>query len=119
MNKLKKLESAIAKLKVEVKKFDDGKIMVDLLVPEFLEGIARVMTMGAKKYGSENWKKGISEESFRRRILAALYRHLLAYHKGEIYDKESGENHLLHITCNAMFLYFDDEVKGDAKEAPS
>lgn len=94
-------------MKETAKKFDKGKIMVDLLVPEFLEGIAKVMTMGAKKYGAENWKKGLAK----RRILAALYRHVLAYHKSEIYDKESGLNHMLHVACNSMFLYWIDEVQ--------
>lgn len=88
-------------------KFDEDKVMVDLLVPEFLEDVAKVMTMGAKKYGIENWKKGLAP----RRVLAALYRHTLAYHKGEKIDPESGISHLCHITCNAMFLYYYDLQK--------
>lgn len=91
------------------KKYDEGKIMVDLLVPEFLEDVARVMTMGAQKYGIENWKQGLDK----RRILAALYRHLLAYHKGETYDPESKFSHLSHIACNTMFLFWYDEVRKD------
>lgn len=82
--------------------------MVDLLIPEFLEDLARIMTMGAKKYGVENWKNNLEH----RRILAALYRHLLAYHRGEKCDQESGLNHLCHVAANAMFLYWYDEVKG-------
>lgn len=93
-------------VKKVAEKFDEDKPMVDLIVPEFIEGIAKVMTMGAKKYGIENWKKGLE----RRRILAALYRHLLAYHKGEKYDEESELNHLLHVAVNAMFLFWYDEV---------
>lgn len=87
------------------KKFDQDKPMVDLLVPEFLEDVAKVMTQGAKKYGLENWKKGLES----RRLLAALYRHALAYHRGEKIDPESGLSHLCHITCNAMFLYWYDK----------
>lgn len=94
------------------KKYDQDKIMVDLLIPEFIEDIARVMTVGAQKYGLENWKDNLEK----RRILAALYRHVLAYHKGERIDSESGISHLCHITCNAMFLYWYDEVKEEKKE---
>ncbi|NVM20579.1 MAG: hypothetical protein HWN68_02225 [Desulfobacterales bacterium] len=90
-------------------KYDQGKPMVDLLVPEFVEDIAKVLTMGAEKYGIETWKKGLEAP----RILAALYRHVLAYHKGENIDPESGLSHLCHISCNAMFLYWYDEVAKD------
>jgi len=89
------------------KKFDRGKPMVDLLVPEFLLDMAKILTIGARKYGLENWKQGLAK----RRILAALYRHLLAYHRGERYDQETKLSHLCHIGCCAMFLYWYDEVK--------
>lgn len=94
------------------KKFDKGKPMVDLLVPEFIEDVAEIMTMGAEKYGLENWKKNLAK----RRILAALYRHVLAYHRGETIDPESGLSHLCHVACNAMFLYWYDEVKDRCPE---
>jgi len=109
---LNKFEIITAKFKNEAKKFDEGKIMVDLLVPEFLEAVAKIMTMGAKKYGSDNWKKNLKQN----RILAALYRHVLAWHKGEKYDEESGLNHMGHVACNAMFLYWYDDVKEEKKE---
>lgn len=94
-------------------KHDEAKIMVDLIVPEFIEGLAAVMTMGAKKYGINNWKKGLDK----RRLLAALYRHTLAYHRGEVHDKESGLHHLLHTSCNAMFIYYYEEVVGELPDA--
>lgn len=87
-------------------KYDEEKIMADLLVPEFIEAVAEVMTQGAKKYAPNNWQ-GLKKN----RILAALYRHLLAYHRGEMLDKESGLSHIAHIGANAMFLYWFEEVK--------
>ena len=102
----RKFRACVTKLREAAKKYDQGKPMVDLIVPQFVEGMAKVMTMGAEKYGIENWKKGLDK----RRILAALYRHLLAYHKGEVYDSESQLNHLLHVAVNAMFLFWYDEV---------
>jgi len=91
------------------RKDDYSKPMVDLLVPEFLEELAKVMTMGAKKYGLYNWQNNLDK----RRILAALYRHILAYHEGEIYDKESGLNHMAHVAANAMFLFWYNDVRKD------
>lgn len=100
----------IQKLTDKGVKFDDAKIMVDLVVPEFVEGLAQIMTFGAKKYGIDNWKKpGVAK----RRWLAALYRHTLAYHRGEKYDPESGLHHLLHTSANCMFLYYLDEIAGE------
>ena len=88
-------------------KYDENKPMHSLITPEFIEAIGRVLTIGAKKYTPNNWQNNLEKE----RILSALYRHLLAYHKGEIYDPETDENHLAHIACNAMFLFWYDEVK--------
>jgi len=89
------------------KKFDSEKPMVCLLIPQFIESMAQIMTLGAKKYGIENWKRDLERD----RILSALYRHLLAYHKGEKNDSESGLSHLCHVACNCMFLFWYDEVK--------
>ena len=94
---------------MEGKKFDGDKPMFNLIVPEYLNGIAKVLTMGAQKYDVNNWQKIDSD-----RYIAALYRHLIAYHSGEKVDLESGFNHMLHIACNAMFLFWSDiNKKGD------
>ena len=91
-------------------KFDSGKPMIDLIVPEFIVGMAKILTMGAEKYGTENWKRGLEYS----RLYAALQRHALAYHSGEHYDSESGLNHMLHVACNAMFIFWYKEVYKNA-----
>ena len=88
-------------------KNDSGKPMVALLVPEFIRDMAKVLTFGADKYGKENWKRGLEKD----RILSALYRHTLAHHSGELKDPETGLNHMVHVACNAMFLYYYEEVE--------
>jgi hypothetical protein len=88
-------------------KDDEDKPMVDLVVPQFIEGVARVLTFGAKKYGKGNWRRVEKE-----RYLAALYRHVLAYHRGERLDRESRLHHMLHAAANCMFIYAMDEVLG-------
>jgi hypothetical protein len=88
-------------------KVDSEKAMLGLIDPGWMESVAEVMTFGAKKYAPDNWKKLDKE-----RYLNAAYRHLLAYHKGEINDPESGLPHLSHLSCCIMFLhYFENQQK--------
>lgn len=87
-------------------KFDSNKPRMDLLEPEFLEGVAKVLTLGASKYAPDSWKTQVSEPE--RRYYAAALRHLVAWKKGEKMDPESGLSHLYHAACNLMFLeYFE------------
>ena len=48
-------------LKIEEgSKYDKNKLRVDLLSFQALQGIAEILTFGAKKYGDRNWEKGLS-----------------------------------------------------------
>lgn len=90
-------------------KDDLGKNRLDLIEPEFIEGVGKVLTFGAGKYEENNWQKVEEAED---RYYAAALRHLLAWRKGEKIDPESGLNHLDHVACNMMFLqHFDREGK--------
>ena len=73
-----------------------------LLDADFLEGVANVLTFGAEKYAPHNWRGGIQQS----RLIAAAYRHLGAFNKGEDLDPESGINHLLHASCCLMFAHW-------------
>lgn len=75
---------------------------MDLLDPEALEGLAKVLTFGAQKYDAHNWRGGINYS----RIIASLMRHLMAIQKGEYTDPESGLPHIDHVGCNWMFLSY-------------
>ena len=81
-------------------KFDTAKPRMDLLDPQALEGLAAVLTFGAKKYAAHNWRKGIVNT----RLIAALLRHLFAILRGEDTDPESGLPHIDHVGCCWMFL---------------
>ena len=86
------------------KKADNGKPRMDLLLtgmPNALEGVAEILTFGAKKYAAHSWKT-VPDAS--DRYLAALMRHLVAYSKGELVDPESGQSHMSHAACNALFI---------------
>ena len=81
-------------------KFDAGKIRMDLLDPSFTEGVAEVLTFGARKYAPDNWRNGIQYT----RLIAAIHRHLAAIQRGEDYDAESKLPHVYHIGCCVQFL---------------
>lgn len=95
----------------EFMKFDGKKNRLELIEPEFIEGLGRILSFGAEKYEADNWKKANSPED-QRRIYGALQRHLLAYRKGEKIDPETGESHLYHACCNLMFLDYQDRAVG-------
>lgn len=83
-------------------KFDDGKLMMELIPPETFEAIARVLTYGANKYSPDSWKKVDP-----KRYQGALLRHLTAYMKDPNgVDLESGLLHIDHLLCNAAFLSY-------------
>jgi len=84
----------------EGKKFDEGKVRVDLLPTESLFAVAEVLTFGASKYGEHNWRKGMAWS----RLYAAAQRHMMKWNAGETHDEESGKNHLAHACVNLLML---------------
>lgn len=83
-------------------KHDAAKPRMDLLPPLALKAVARVLTLGAAKYGDTNWRQIPRED--RKRLVASLLRHVTAAMAGEEFDPESGESHWAHATSNAAFL---------------
>lgn len=99
----------------EGRKKDEDKLRFDLILPEFEEAIARVLTYGAKKYGPNNWQQ---VHDAKTRYTAALQRHLNEYRHGYLHDTESQCTHLAMIAVNAMFLQwleFHPEIKNADK----
>jgi hypothetical protein len=88
-------------------KYDTGKIPLELLPPEALTEIAKVLAFGAQKYGRHNWRKGMAWF----RLIGAILRHLFAWMRGEDKDPESGLSHLAHAGCDILFL-MAYEIKG-------
>lgn len=87
----------------EGKKHDQDKLRFDLILPEFEQAMAEVLTHGAKKYEANNWQKVADAKA---RYTGALQRHLNQYRKGYRYDPDSDCNNLAQIAVNAMFLYW-------------
>jgi len=79
------------------------KIRFDLLVPEFIEEMARRMTEGAKKYKSEAWK---NEGEFSTTCFtSAIGRHYFQFMKG-CTENDTLNEHLVAIAINAMFVFY-------------
>lgn len=90
---------------LESKKFDQGKIRMDLL-PLSIEETAKVMTFGAEKYGDHNWLSTGMQWS---RLRGAIGRHLAAYDRGEDFDTEAASKgyriyHMAQVAANAQML---------------
>lgn len=81
-------------------KNDEDKLQYGLLPITALEAIVQVLTYGAKKYEPRNWERGMSWN----RMFGALFRHLMAFWRGETKDQESGFPHLAHAGCCLLFL---------------
>jgi 5'(3')-deoxyribonucleotidase len=92
-------------------RYDSDKVRHDLLPPNAINELAKVLTFGAKKYAPNNWMKGIKWS----RIIGPLKRHLNAIERGEDYDPETVLLHSAHIMCNAAFLteYYKIYPQGD------
>jgi hypothetical protein len=64
-----------------------------------LEAAIRVQSWGNKKYGRDNWRNGMTNNT----ILQSMTRHVVALNKGEMIDGDTKESHAAHILLNAMY----------------
>ena len=87
------------------RKDDQEKARYDLLPPRALHSVVEVLTFGARKYAPDNWRMVPDR---RRRYFAAALRHLWAWWRGEMCDRESGVHHLAHAACCILFI-LDEE----------
>jgi hypothetical protein len=85
---------------LEGRKDDDGKLRYDLIPVEPLREVARVFTIGARKYEPRNWEKGLGYG----RVFAAMMRHAQAWWGGEVNDPEDGQHHLSSVAWCALVL---------------
>lgn len=98
-------------------KDDREKTRLDLIPPDVLEALGRVLTYGAKKYtrdgesGAWNWARGTDWS----RYYAAGQRHANAFWGGEDLDPESGLPHLACALCcfAISFVYWKRGIGKD------
>lgn len=102
-------------------KNDEGKPDFTLIPQVALQCVAKVLTLGAKKYSAYNWKNSIPGERDRKtRLLASVLRHINAHLRGEVLDDESGLPHLAHAASTIlMVLELQLEEHSEAGEMKS
>jgi len=88
-------------------KTDVDKLRYDLIPPHALEALAYVYTIGANKYGDDNYLKGMSY----RRVIAAAFRHIAAWQKGRVKDPDDGQHPLASVAW-CMFTLMEYERRG-------
>lgn len=78
-------------------------VRFDLLEPEFLMAMAHIMSVGAEKYGSHNWQKGLSGANGG---INHSIKHIMEYQAGLPCDYGPRKVHLAQVAVNAMFEFF-------------
>jgi hypothetical protein len=81
--------------------------------PAGIAQAAKVMALGAKKYGPYNWRDYPIQNMV---YVEAMLRHLYAYMDGQTIDPESGCNHLAHVAAGAL-IALDAEASGTLKDS--
>ena len=112
---LERLESELAHVQQQGRKFDIGKLRHSLLPPGVLKEVIKVLEYGATKYAPDNWKH-VSDG--RRRYYDAALRHIDAWYSGEKTDSETDLHHLAQAMCCLMFLVWLDENDSDPTGGP-
>lgn len=85
---------------IQCAKADKGKLPISLVPMFIIKCIAAIRKYGEEKYHAPNNWVLVDKQ----RYVDAMWRHLIAYQEGEIYDKESGLPHLWHAACNMAFI---------------
>lgn len=89
-------------------KHTEGKPRFELISPEFMFGLADLLTEGAKgdKYAPRNWERGVGQPEYLEQLFGALQRHAWAWHSGEKVDvKPPFKHHMLGVAFAAMAIY--------------
>jgi len=87
-------------------KYDSDKPRWSLLPFKALQEVVEVLTFGAKKYASDNWK---IVPNAQERYIDAAYRHLADWNSGEKKDPETNKSHLAHAICCLLFLLWFEQ----------
>lgn len=88
------------------RKDDEGKDRWDLLPWKEVGEVVAVLTFGAEHYGADNWQ---AVPAPRRRYVAAVMRHVVAWQTGERTDATTGRSHLAHaVACLLFLMWFDN-----------
>ena len=93
---------------------NEGKPPLELVPPEAIWAIARVLRHGAEKYAARNWERGMNWTI----CYACAMRHLLKWMEGQPVDEESGLSHLDHALTNLAFLVAYERRQAGTDDRP-
>jgi len=82
-------------------KYDSNKLLFSAFPPRSLQEVAKVFTVGANKYGVDNWRDGL----LWGRVFSAMQRHAWAWWGGEEFDQEDEQHHLASVAWCALILF--------------
>lgn len=83
-------------------RFNTGKPKWSLIDFNSLEGVTYVLEFGVKKYGLNNWKKGLKTID----CCESALRHIFKFINNEDLDSESGLHHVDHAITNLMMVKY-------------
>lgn len=90
------------------KRFNTGKLSIELVPTSAIYAIADALQYGATKYEPNNWRRGMKWSV----PYACAMRHLMKWFEGEDRDEESGREHLSHVIANvAMLIEYAETCK--------
>ncbi len=90
---------------------DGEKKPYELLPAKAIDEVVQVLAFGRKKYCANGWRKYGKDNL--QKLMGAALRHIFAWQRGELDDKETGIDHLAHAACNLLFI---QELKYIIKE---
>lgn len=96
------------------KKNDSDKLRMDLLPAKPMMELAKVYTIGAKKYGDYNYLGGMKWG----RIFGALLRHAWKWWSGEVFDQDDGQHHLASVAWCALTLMEYEDIHPELDNRP-
>jgi hypothetical protein len=77
----------------------------EIVLPEEFKDLLLVMENGAIKHGHNSWLNETNLSMEHKANHASMFRHLACSYAGEVKDKESGLDHLLHLATRALMCY--------------
>jgi hypothetical protein len=86
----------------EALRFDDDKLRFDLIPTEVVIELARAYSMGAIKYGDNNFRKGMAWS----RCVRSAFSHFYKWLSGKGVDEETGCHHLALAAWNLLTLLY-------------
>jgi hypothetical protein len=95
-------------------KHDADKLRYDLIPARPLAEVAKVYTLGAKKYADRNWEKGLHWG----RVFAALQRHAWAWWVRQQNDPQDGQHHLASVAWCALALLEYEQTHPELDDRP-